>query len=89
MTKYLVSYDLSRPGQDYSKLIEHMKSYGTWAHPLKSVWVIVTTKTAVAVRNDASAYLDANDKILVVELGHPAAWRGLSDELTQWLKNNL
>lgn len=32
MTSYLVTYDLSAPGQKYEKLIEHLKSYGTYSH---------------------------------------------------------
>lgn len=89
MTTYLISYDLSKPGRNYDDLIEHLKSYGTYSHPLESVWVIVTTKTAAQVRDAAIEHMDANDKVLVVALTGEGAWRGLRSSTSDWLKKHL
>lgn len=89
MTNYLIAYDLSKPGQNYDDLIEHLKSYGTYAHVQKSVWIVASDGSAESVRDAATAYMDANDKIFVVALGREAAWRGASTEITDWLKSTL
>lgn len=88
MSVYQINYDL-RKQRDYSSLIERIKSYGTWCHPLESVWIIVTDQTAVQVRDNLRAVMDADDGLLVTRLQGEAAWYGLSNEISQWLKDNL
>jgi len=89
MAKYLVTYDLSKPGQNYDDLTEHLKAYGTYSHSLQSVWLIVTDKTAKEVREAAQAYMDANDKVLVVGLTGEASWRNLRETTSDWIHKNL
>ncbi|KQN41236.1 hypothetical protein [Frigoribacterium sp. Leaf44] len=89
MTSCLVTYDLSAPGQKYDKLIEHLKSYGTYSHSLQSAWLIVSDKSAKEIRDAAGAFLDENDKLLVVELTSVAAWRGLRRATSDWIHKNL
>lgn len=89
MTSYLVSYDLSAPGRNYDELIAHLKSYGTYSHALESTWVIVTDKSSNEVRDAATKYLDANDKLLVLKLSGAGSWRGLRASTTEWLKKHL
>lgn len=85
MATYLVSYDLV--GQkDYERLFEHLRTYGTRSRPLKSLWVIVTSKTAEEIRNGIDRYIDDDDKVLVVRTGQGAAWRHLSKETGDWLR---
>jgi hypothetical protein len=90
MATYLVSYDLNRPGQDYEPLIKAIKEkFSTWWHHLDSTWVIVTSYTAVQVRDILSSYLDKNDELIVAKLSGEAAWQGFNDKGSSWLKNNL
>ena len=89
MATYIVSYDLKKPGKDYSKLLKHLKSYGNWWHHLDSTWVIVTHKSAVEVRDETAAHMDANDLLLVVKSAGVGAWRGFNQEGSEWLKANL
>jgi len=90
MHTYLVSYDLIQPGRDYTTLYANLKSYGTWAKPLESVWLIKSSLGVEQLRNSIQAYMDANDKIFVVEVtGKAAAWRNLSVEISTWIKNSL
>lgn len=88
MSVYQINYDL-RKQRDYSPLIERIQSYGTWCHPLKSAWIIVTDQTAVQVRDNLEAVMDGDDELLVTRLQGEAAWYGLSNEISQWLKDNL
>ncbi|KHS69945.1 hypothetical protein V6M93_12625 [Pectobacterium brasiliense] len=88
MPVYQINYDL-RKQRDYSSLIERIKSYGTWCHPLESAWIIVTDQTAVQIRDNLRAVMDADDGLLVTRLQGEAAWYGLSSKISQWLKDNL
>jgi hypothetical protein len=90
----LVSYDLIKPEKDYERLIDHLKTYPNWARPLKSVWVLVTDESAEQIENGINAHTDTNDKVLVVRTARAGewrdgAWRNLSDEITEWLRQNL
>ncbi|SFK72559.1 hypothetical protein SAMN05518863_109166 [Candidatus Pantoea symbiotica] len=88
MSVYQINYDL-RKQKDYSSLIERIKSYGTWCHPLESVWIIVTNQTAPQVRDYLTTVMDRDDGILVTRLQGEAAWYGLSNEVSQWIQSNL
>ena len=87
MARYIITYDLAAPGRGYEELYDRIKSYGTWAHIMESVWAIVTTSSAAEVREYLSKALDDNDKLLVGPLG-AAAWQGLSSKISNWLKDN-
>lgn len=89
MATYIVTYDLMSPGQDYSELHEHLKSYGTYSHRLESTWLLVTTKTATQVRDGVLEHIDSNDKVLVVESGGNGAWSGIPEAGSKWLKEHL
>jgi len=89
MNTYIISYDLIRPGKDYSNLIAHIKGY-TWAYPLKSVWLIKSSLTAEQVRNAARTHMDANDKILVIDVtSRAAAWANLPQDVSTWIQSSL
>ena len=87
MARYIVSYDLHGPGQDYEALAERIKTYPRWAKLMQSTWCVVTTQTSEQVRDYLRPALDGNDKLLVGVLG-TSAWYGFSAELTEWLKAN-
>lgn len=89
MKLQLISYDLITPGRDYKKLFEAIRAYGTWCHPLDSVWIVATTKSSAEVRDSLIPHLDANDKLLVVALAGDWATRNVASEVTDWLKQNL
>lgn len=87
MACYIINYDL-RNQKDYDSLISAVKSYGTWAKILKSCWAIVTTKSAVEVRDHLLSYMDADDGVFVVKSGTEAAWRNVECS-NDWLKEHL
>jgi hypothetical protein len=87
MTCYIISYDL-RGERDYEPLYEAIRSYKTWAHITESTWAIVTTKTAVQVRDHLSSVMDQDDRLFVVKSGVEAAWIKVICK-SEWLKGNL
>ncbi|NFM56654.1 hypothetical protein FDB98_06720 [Clostridium botulinum] len=69
---YNISYDLNDPGQKYEQLHELIVeiSNNRWVHPLKSTYIIQSSKTSEQIYNSLSAALDSNDLILITEINH-------------------
>lgn len=86
---YIVSYDLRPPTQRYTSLAERIKSYSKWAYVCESTYLIKTEETAAQVRDALGVYIDGNDKLFVGTISAPAAWKGLPQEVSEWIKNNL
>lgn len=84
---YIISYDL-RNKRDYEKLYDTIKSYSNWAHILESLWAVVTTQSAVEVRNKLALNMDSDDGLFVIQSSGIAAWKNVLCK-DQWLKNNL
>ena len=83
-----ISYDLNSPGQDYSSVIEEIKSLGNWAKIQKSFWYVNSTLTASQAVDRIWAKMDGNDSLIVVDAKNDnAAWQGLSDEVANFIKN--
>ena len=81
----LISYDLKRPGQTYSRLYEAIKSYGNWWHYLESVWLIDTERTPREVFEHLAPNIDKNDRMLVVEIKE-GSWGWLPSEAWTWMR---
>lgn len=79
MSKYLITYDLvgtDETSKDYERLIEKIKALGPpWGNIQKSVWVVKTSKSASAIRDDLETVTDSNDRLFIVSLGSAGAWR--------------
>lgn len=92
MKVYQICYDL-RKQRDYTSLIDKIKSYGTYAKPLESCWLVATNQTVVQVRDNLASVMDSDDGLLVTRLQGEAAWRMLDSdkdsEMTNWLKKQL
>lgn len=93
MATYIVSYDLrgtDDTSENYKKLIAKIKSYNSWARPMYSDWVVETSKSPAAVRDDLWAYMHKDDRLLVAAIGAPAAWQGtVPGDVSTWLKDHL
>jgi hypothetical protein len=76
MKAYLVSYDLDKPGQDYTDLIGALKKLGA-VKPLFSEWVLRSDYSAAQLRDYLRQFIDGNDRLLVVCLTGETAWTTL------------
>jgi len=86
---YLISYDLIKD-KDYEKIFEGIKKISNgYIRVLESVWIIGHSGSASDVRDSLKAYMDSDDKLLVLKLTGDGAWRNLGDSNTNWLKENL
>jgi hypothetical protein len=91
MSVKLISYDLGVPetSQSYQDLIAYIKSLGDWCKPLYSYFLVDTNKHCSTIRDEAKAYLDTNDKFLVINspVGNWASYN-LSKTVTDWLNSH-
>nr|WP_015060900.1 hypothetical protein [Rahnella sp. WMR114]CAZ68155.1 hypothetical protein [Rahnella sp. WMR114] len=87
MARYIITYDLVNR-KDYGPLIERIKKYRKWAHPLESVWIVMTDDSATKIRDDLKNCLDNDDKVLVMKTTQGASWSGLNNNVSEWIKNN-
>ena len=89
MTKtFLITYDLKRPGQNYSDLYDAIKSEGDWQHPLESTWA-VKTETSVSANTlyeRLRPFIDENDSLFVVEITAQDRQGWLAESFWTWLK---
>lgn len=84
---YVVAYDLRKPDRNYEDLIKELKSFGTWWHQTGSVWIIVTSKTTVEVRDYLKQFIDSNDKLFVSQISKNWAATGFSEQEYNWIKS--
>jgi len=90
MGLYLVTYDLFKPEQNYTKLTEAIETYEDGLHLLQSVWVIKTDESISEIFNKLNNPLDLiNDKLLIVELTGKAKWLDFTKEERTWLNNHF
>jgi len=68
MAKYLITYDLNKVGQNYEDLINKIKSYKYYSHPMLSVWFIKSDNSAEVIYNSLAPFIDKNDRIFVQEI---------------------
>ena len=90
MAVHWVNYDLNETGQNYTTLIDYLKSHQGWAKPLKSSFFVKTALTASQLRDGIKMHIDANDDVVVVTVTSSSwATYGLSSTLNDWLWQNL
>lgn len=88
MATYVVSYDLTRPGQNYPGLTKYLDSLNG-GRIQQSVWVVSTSLTASQLHDAVNQHLDKTDKLFVLKSGREAAWTGLTPAWDKWLQDNL
>lgn len=73
----IITYDLRAPGRNYELLYFKIRGYKKCAHVCESVWVVSTSDTCTAVRDNLLKAIDANDRLFVAELTGAAAGTNL------------
>lgn len=85
---YIVVFSLA-PSENLTYISNAVKSYGTWAKINEFTWAIVTSRSAIEVRDHLSRYLTSNTSgVFVIKSGVKAAWRNVACK-HEWLKKNL
>jgi hypothetical protein len=87
MRTLLVTYDLDRPGQDYTDVLKEIKKFA-WARLSESSYAVHTDLEPQQLFNRLSPYLDSNDTLYVITLNRPYAGQG-PREVNSWLERYL
>ena len=83
-----ISYDLTRPGEDYPELLAYIRAHGG-TKPLASTWFIKTVRSALRVRDDIRALIEDDDEFLVVDVTG-AEWATTFEDLsTDWMEREM
>lgn len=86
---YLITYDLRVPGQNYSDLIDEIKTVGSdWAKPCESTWFVESNLTAETILDRLTA-IDATDKVVVISVSTPWSTYGLDKDVLDWMHTNI
>jgi len=85
----IISYDLNKPGQNYETLIQRIKALGAWAKLGGSAYLVFTEYNPVQVRDHLWAVMDKSDQLFVGTCQPPAAWNGMSEDVGNWIRNNM
>jgi hypothetical protein len=89
VNSYIISYDLHRPGQNYQDLYDAIKNFGNWWHCLDSTWIVKHPGPSSTISGKLTPHIDANDKLIVIQLVREASWYGFDTDCSNWLTNNL
>lgn len=89
MKTFLVAYrfdDSSKgKGRERGPLWRAIESLGAFALPMESVWIVCTMQTIQQVHDRLSPYFDDSDRLLIVECGQAAEWKGIPVDTAVWL----
>jgi hypothetical protein len=88
---YLITYDLKKPGRDYSSLHETIKSATSWWHYLDSTWIIYSKLTVDEWSEKIRQVIDINDRFIIVDITHRPRQGWLDKDAWKWIreKENL
>lgn len=89
MRIYNISYDLKKPGQNYTELFDELKNSPGWWHYLKSTWLVATNETASQLWDRISPAIDKNDRVLIIQVvnNNNAGW--LPQEAWDWINERF
>ena len=85
---YIIIFALKAPILNKKKLIEGIQSSQNWAKINESTFVITASLSAEEIRNQLLNLIYEGDKIYVSLLGDAAAWYGLDEQVSDWLRTN-
>jgi hypothetical protein len=89
MAAQLITYDLLAPGRDYSSLHLAIKELGSWWHCVESTWIVDSALPPSTIRDILRAHLDANDKLVVLQLEGHWASQHLNENCNNWLREHV
>jgi hypothetical protein len=85
----MITYDLHRPGQNYTGLHDEIKEIGsTWWHYLESTWLIDTSLSPQQVWERIASKVDKDDSVLVIRVtSEHSGW--LPQKAWDWINDRV
>jgi hypothetical protein len=87
MSLLLVAYDLNKPEQDHSGILEQIEKYSN-IRLTDASYAIITDKTPRAICEEFIKFIDKNDNLYVITLKLPYKAVG-SNQANDWLDKTL
>jgi hypothetical protein len=84
----LITYDLKKPGKDYTALYNVIKTAPKWWHYLESTWIIQTPESVDTWNSRLTKVLDQNDHLLIVDITKRPRQGWLPKEAWDWIRTN-
>ncbi len=85
----LITYDLNKPGQDYSDLYDAIKNISiTWCHCFTSVWLVDTNFSTQQIYTELKGRIDKNDQLFIVRTTEDYTGY-LTTKALEWLRNRV
>lgn len=86
---YLISYEHDETFHDYAPLIEKIKSFDDWCHPLYPIWFVKTELTANQIYEKIKPLLRDKDRVFIMNIIETSDRQGyLSKNFWNWLRKN-
>lgn len=85
---YVVGYDL-RQDHDGTAIEAAIARLGDARKCLGSAWLLLSDRSAAAIREYLADYLGDGDKILVIACDRVASWAGFDAAFSDWLNSRL
>lgn len=89
MAVYIVTVEATHKLSDYSSLFDYIKQDGSWACLGTTTYLVESEDSAVELRDRIKRGLLTGDSLYVGKVDVPAAWTGLSKEVSSWIKEKL
>lgn len=93
MKTYLVAHQFHENDadvrRDLGSLFAAIQSLEAFAMPMESVWVVCTVLTAKQLYRKLAVFFEGTDRLLIVECGEAAEWRGIPLDTSVWLENEF
>lgn len=83
-----ISYDLSRPGDEYSRLLAYLQRHRA-TKPLGCTWFIKTPRTAVQVRDEILRLAYEEDEFVVIDVTGVEWATTFEDVATDWMQSEM
>jgi hypothetical protein len=87
MPLLLVAFDLNKPEQDHSNLLDEIMSYSN-VRLSESSYAIITDKTPKTVSGEFKKFINKNDNLYIITLKRPYDGYG-QNLVNDWLKKEL
>lgn len=88
MAAYSISYDLKKPGRDYTSLFKEIKSIGDWAKPLESYWIVISNDTPEGIYKRLRKVMDENDLLIIIRVCRPH-YGFFNKDVQEWIAKNV
>lgn len=90
MKTRLVIYQLKDSSEDYSLVLNYIKTFPKWAKPMNRCFLVKSKKRTSEIRDELKRVIHNGGKVMVLDITDSAwATSGVNMTVTSWIKENL